>query len=124
MSRPECDSDPWACRHGNRERQRDALLPGISEEEERQCPHPTLVLLPSGCSHSRASSIPSIPLSSRTRALSVSHREDGHQENEAIRELHPSFPPAKVSSVRGDGGRDVPAVDSQCVREGPGFLQL
>ncbi|TKS85564.1 V-set and transmembrane domain-containing protein 4 [Collichthys lucidus] len=46
MSCPECDSDPWACYHGNRERQLDALLPRISEEEERKCPHPSLVLFP------------------------------------------------------------------------------
>ena len=81
LSWPECDSDPWACCHGNRERQCDALLPGISEEEERQRPHPTLVPFSSCCSHSRASSLLSIPLSSCNRALSGSECEDGHKEN-------------------------------------------
>ena len=124
MSWSECDGDPRACCHGNRERQHDTLVPGISEEEERQRPHPTLVLFSSCCSHSCASSLPSVPLSPCTRARSVSDRKDGHKENEDVWELHSSFPPAKVSSVRGDGGRGVPAEDSQCDKDGAGLLQL
>merc|ERR1712002_1028375 len=100
MSCPECDSDPRACCHGNRERQPNTVLPGISEEEEQQCPHPALVLFSSGCSHSHTASsssfLLSIPLSSCPRALAVSDCEDGHKENEAVWELHPPFPPAKV----------------------------
>lgn len=125
MSGPERDRDPWACRHSNGERQRDPLLPGIPEEEERQRPHPTLVLFSPRDSHSRAPSAPPIALPTCTRALSVSHCEDGREEEHAVWELHPSFPPAEVRSVRGDGGRGVPAADCQCdSRDGPGFLQL
>lgn len=124
MSCPECDSDPWACYHGNRERQLDALLPRISEEEERKCPHPSLVLFSSCCTNSHPSSHLSVPLSSCPWELSVSDCEDGHKENEAVWELHPSIPPAKVSSVWGNRGRSVPVVDSQCDRNGPGFLHL
>lgn len=124
MSHPECDSEPWACCHGNRERQLDTVLPGISEEEEQQCSHPPLVLLTCGCSPAPVCPLPSSPLPSRSRALSLSDCEDGHKENEAVRQLHPSFPPAKVPSLRGNGERAVPVADFQRDGGRPGFLRL
>lgn len=99
MSHTKCDSDPWAGCCGNRERQLDIVLPGISEEEEQQHSHSSLVLLSSTCSNSHASSLLDNPPSTCTRALAVSGSEDGYKENEAVRKLYPSVPPAKVSSA-------------------------
>lgn len=119
MSGPERDGDSWARRHGTREGQPDPLLPGISEEEERQRPHPSLVLLPAGrCRSGR-------PLAAGASAAHpVPHRQDGHQEAKAVRELHPSLPQAEVPAVWGEGGRGVPAVHPRRDGRRPGLLQL
>lgn len=93
MSGPECDGDSWTCRHGTGERQPDPLLPGIAKEEERQRPHPSLVLLPARRSRSGC------PLAPGASALPVPNRQDGHQEVEAVRELHPPLPQAEVPAV-------------------------
>lgn len=124
MSHTKCDSDPWASCHGNRERKLDVVLPGISAEEEQQHSHPSLVLLSSVCAHSHASALFDNPLSTCTRAPSVSGCEDGYKENEAIWELYPSLSPVKVSSARGSWGRGIQVANYQCDRGGPGFLHL
>lgn len=97
MSRPECDSHPWTRRLSNTKRQPDTVLSGISKEEEQQCPHSALVLLSTSCSNSPSPSLTLTPLTSCTRALSVSNSEDGYKENENVWKLHPSLPPTKVS---------------------------
>lgn len=97
MSGPKCDGEPRACCHGTRERQLDTLLSGISEEEERQRPHPSLVLFSTHRSHSAF--LPGHPFTSCASAYPVPYREEGHQEIEVVRELHPAISAAKVSSV-------------------------
>lgn len=97
MSGPERDGEPRACCHGTRERQLDSLLPGISEEEERQRPHPSLVLF--STHRSPAAFLPGHPLTSCASAHPVPYREEGHQEIEAVRQLHPAISAAKVSPV-------------------------
>lgn len=124
MSRSKRDSDPWTDRHGNRGGQPDPVLPGVSEEEEQQHTHPPLVCVSSRCSHSLARFLLRALVASCPRALSVSDRQVGHEESEAVWELHPSLPAAKVSPVRGNGGRGVQAEDCQRDGDGPGFLHL
>lgn len=98
MPHPERDSHTWARCLSNRERQPDLVLSGVSEEEEQQRPHSSLVLHPSRISNSRASIFCSTRLPRCTR--SVSDCEDGGKEDEAVWELHPRFPPDEVPSVR------------------------